>query len=531
MKLLNMFFRSGQTALFLNKKDRVFKRLESYFKSYCEIEDDKDFIDDSTWKDLIMDEIYKKVDYTCSTAGEHVLYDMLRRPLKDGQHLNDRHDNIEFFRKNEAVRKNAGKILTKVGRTEIDLTATLYSKMAYDWKEHFLCIGLVSLMVAVLGSFIFIGFSEPVMMLAFMLMMVNMAVHYKLGNKIKNRMLSVQYLGSLVNRSAGLAKALEGYNPKLSEELRTVGKRCEKIGKKSSVMSAIEGLDVIGDYITIIFLIKENSFYSSIGEVEKHKEDLRRLFRIFGEIDGLIAMGQYRENMTGYCVPEFVAGSRYLEVKEIIHPLLENPISNTMLVKDHSILITGSNMSGKSTFLRTIGVNALLAQTVMTCTCKSYKGSIFNIVTSISPEDNILGGKSYYMSEAEAIQRIIEASGSELPCLALIDEIFRGTNPVERVNAAAEILEYLENNNGLVMVATHDLELAKMVENYAYYYFREDVDDKGLVFDYSIKTGISPTRNAVKLLGILGYPNQLIDKIEKRIDNLDTTSGSSASVG
>nr|WP_272507455.1 hypothetical protein [Clostridium aestuarii] len=181
------------------------------------------------------------------------------------------------------------------------------------------------------------------------------------------------------------------------------------------------------------------------------------------------------------------------------------------------IILTGSNMAGKSTFLRTLGVNALFAQTIYTCLAKSYAGSFFNIVTSIEPQDNIIKGKSYYLGEAEALLRVVKASNNNIPCLTMVDEIFRGTNPTERINAAAEIMDYLNKHNTLAAIATHDLILTKIVKGYDCYYFREHVNEDGLTFDYLIKEGISPTRNAVRLLKLVGYPDEIIERIENRI--------------
>lgn len=199
------------------------------------------------------------------------------------------------------------------------------------------------------------------------------------------------------------------------------------------------------------------------------------------------------------------------------HPLIKDAVPNSIEINESGIIITGSNMSGKSTFLRTFGVNVLFSQTICTCLCEKYEGSFFKVITSISPDDNIMGGKSYYMAEAEAILRIIKNCDGENPSLCIIDEIFRGTNPVERISAACEILDYLPEHFATAIVATHDIELADMVKHhYDCYYFTEDVGKEGLEFDYKIKKGIIKTRNAIKLLKFLGYPEEIVEGAEKR---------------
>ena len=102
-------------------------------------------------------------------------------------------------------------------------------------------------------------------------------------------------------------------------------------------------------------------------------------------------------------------------------------------------------------------------------------------------------------------------------------EIFRGTNPVERISSSAEILSYINERNAIAIVATHDRELTDMLKDeYEFYYFSEDIDDNtGLSFDYKLKKGVSKTRNAIRLLEYIGYPNEIIQKSYKRSEELE----------
>ena len=235
-------------------------------------------------------------------------------------------------------------------------------------------------------------------------------------------------------------------------------------------------------------------------------------------MDALLATASYRASFEATCEPDFTASKQCLEAIDLKHPLLEKPVPNSLVLNKKGLVITGSNMSGKSTFLRTVGVNAILAQTMYTCIATSYKGDFFKIISSISPDDNLLGGKSYYLSEAEALLRIIKQCNDKIPTLCMIDEIFRGTNPVERVAAATVILKYLAKHNAIALVATHDLELTRTAEaRYDCYYFREDINEKGLTFDYLMKKGVSPTRNAVRILKYIGYPEEIINDTEDMI--------------
>ena len=201
---------------------------------------------------------------------------------------------------------------------------------------------------------------------------------------------------------------------------------------------------------------------------------------------------------------------QFLCLEDAYHPLLEQPVSNSIEVREQGVLITGSNMSGKSTFLRTVGLNALLGQTIYTCTARAYVGCPLRLLTSIGRADNVVEGKSYYLEEALSVLRIVDAITPAITTLVILDELYRGTNSEERIFAARRVLEYLAKRNALVLVATHDLELTDF---FAYQYrsmhFSEQVGQLGLEFDYKLKKGPATTRNAIALLRYLGYPEEI----------------------
>jgi DNA mismatch repair ATPase MutS len=175
-------------------------------------------------------------------------------------------------------------------------------------------------------------------------------------------------------------------------------------------------------------------------------------------------------------------------------------------------------MSGKTTFLKTIGVNTILAQTVNTCLAKGYRASFFHVKTLIGRKDNVIEGKSYYLDEINALLGIINALEKDVPCLCLLDEIFRGTNSVERISASAEVLLYLGRQNCLTFAATHDLELTELVKSsYSNFHFLEKITEQGISFNFKLLKGPSTTRNAIKLLRHVGYPEEIADAADSRI--------------
>jgi len=278
----------------------------------------------------------------------------------------------------------------------------------------------------------------------------------------------------------------------------------------------------IFEFVSVIFLLEESAYYSISNRIKEEKEVLMDLYRTVGELEALISIAGYKHNLGDQFVkPKFVKQVS-LNIKGGIHPLIDKAVANSIDIKNGGIVLTGTNMAGKSTFLRMLGVNIILAQCFDFVLAKAYEAPFLNIVTSISPNDDLTKGKSFYMAEAESILRIITALKKDAPVFCPIDEIFRGTNPIERIAMSAEILTYINNGKTISIVATHDRELVNILkENFAFYYFSENVDTKkGLSFDYKIKKGVSQTRNAIKLLEYMGYPKKIVDKSFVRAENI-----------
>ena len=133
----------------------------------------------------------------------------------------------------------------------------------------------------------------------------------------------------------------------------------------------------------------------------------------------------------------------------------------------HGVLVTGSNMSGKSTFLRTVGINVVLAQTINTCLAESYEAPVYHVRSCIGRADDLIAGKSYYLVEVESVLALVKASEQPKPHLFIFDELFRGTNAVERIAAAEAVLAALigEGKPHVVVAATHDGELVDLLQD------------------------------------------------------------------
>ena len=309
---------------------------------------------------------------------------------------------------------------------------------------------------------------------------------------------------------------LEEYNKKL-EEL------CKKFQSVTKNAWLLESGNVNGSLsemameymrmLTHVDLMKFNSMVRHIGNCQA---EVYELFDTLGLLEACISVASYRQMLPYWSKPQLLTGSRRkLVIEEGYHPLIEKPVANSMHT-EKNVLLTGSNASGKSTFLRTIAVNAVLSQTIFTSVSKNYQAPYFRIYSSMSLKDDLGGKNSYYIVEIKALKRILTAAEQTgCPVLCFVDEVLRGTNTVERIAASSEILKYLKDKNVLCFAATHDIELTAILSGcYDNYHFQEEVTDSDVSFNFKLFKGPATTRNAIKLLKMIGYDASIIKGAE-----------------
>jgi len=257
-----------------------------------------------------------------------------------------------------------------------------------------------------------------------------------------------------------------------------------------------------------IFLIRVFALRSCMRIVIAERARIRRIVRWTGELDALAGVSRLRAQHDGLQVPTF--GGDRIEARDLVHPALRAPIANDLSLHI-GLLITGSNASGKSTFIRAVGVNAVLAQSIHT-TFATWHAPLLRVRSAMRINDDLDSGVSTYMAEVGLVGALVQQAGtaSQVPTLALLDEPFHGTNPAVRVPIVVAVLEYLASH-GPVMCATHDLDVAHRVsERFDRAYFT-DVD--GSEFDRKLRPGIAPSTNALALLQKAGYPAAILDRI------------------
>jgi hypothetical protein len=236
------------------------------------------------------------------------------------------------------------------------------------------------------------------------------------------------------------------------------------------------------------------------------------------KLDGLASLGAFADLHPDYAFPELSSQAAPLfEAAALGHPLIPAPrrVCNdfTFTELGQTILITGSNMAGKSTFIRAVGLNLCLAYAGAPVCATALQTAAFRLHTCIRISDSITDGFSYFYAEVKCLRSLLEKIRNQhsLPVLYLIDEIYRGTNNRERFQGSRALIQMLLGAHGVGLIATHDLELASLEENQPRiknFHFRDRVEDGRLVFDYLIRPGPCPSTNALKIMQLEGLPVQ-----------------------
>lgn len=513
----------------LPKNDYSYEEYESishFFKNT--LKDGEDYIDDITWNDLDMDKIFMMIDNTHSSVGRDVLYKLLRKPVTDKAELEKREQLIEYFDTHEKERTRIMMYFAEMGFVR-KISISDYMKNLFELKAgsnvfHYMM--WVCIIIAVLYTF----FVEPITGVMLIIAACGMSIitYYKLKSRIDSYFECVRQIVTMVD-AAKKIKALNidelsEYNDFFDETIH----RFAGIMHGSFVVTSTKQNngsigDVIMEYVKMFTHIDLIKFNSILKNFNRNYEHVTKMMDTLGYIEAMISVASFRHLLPYMCTPEFTDGGR-MNIKNVYHLALNSPVANS-LDESKPVLITGSNASGKSTFLKSVAINALLAQTVNTCPAEEYSAPFYRIYSSMALADNIEAGESYYIVEIKSLKRIVDAAGKPgAKILCFIDEVLRGTNTVERIAASSEILKNLASNGVMCFAATHDIELTHILEDYySNYHFTEEVEDDNVVFSYVLQNGRATSRNAIKLLKIIGYDNAIIDNSKRRADDFINT--------
>jgi hypothetical protein len=244
---------------------------------------------------------------------------------------------------------------------------------------------------------------------------------------------------------------------------------------------------------------------------QKNSQHIRPWFNAVGEIEAIASFAGFAYANPDFTFPRIIDKPHHFEAVGLGHPLIkpEKRVSNDFLftVEKQITLVTGSNMSGKSTFLRTVGVNMVLALAGAPVCAREMEASNMDLFTSMRTQDNLEENISSFYAELTRIRQLLELLDENKPVMFMLDEILKGTNSRDRHKGAVALTKQLCRKNASGFISTHDLELSfleEQLDQVKNYSFESEIRDGELFFDYKIKKGVTESFNASLLMEKIG---------------------------
>lgn len=497
------------------KKEPVdIAKIKRYKDQIPQLDSSIQYLSDQENKDLDLDAVFAFIDRTTTPIGQQYLYYKLHT-IEPRQSFQTALTLEEELGSNPETRQQLASILQELQTKGASFFHYLFTdSIQPNKKQHYLSHILNSINAIAL---LLLGFYPLLSLLFILTIPLSFVMHYR----NKYQLYAYQNGITQLRKVKKACHKLATFPP--SHSLATKTSYAAQLKKMTRLTLWFDNPNYAHELITlvwfpvelikIIFNIETLVFYHFLLQLETNKQALHEAFQVIGEVDIALSNASCKVNHAT-CTPLFTQ-TKQIRAEAIYHPLLDSAVSNTLVLHQESLLLTGSNMSGKTTFIRTLAINAVLSQTLGFAFATAFHLPFCRIHTSIRITDDLLNQTSYYLKEVETIHHFIEERNQPHFNLFVLDEILKGTNTTERIAASCAILDYLNAPQSIVLVATHDMELIQLLKeaSYAPYYFSESFDQRQqLHFDYTLKPGIPTTTNAIKILQYYQYPEDLIKR-------------------
>lgn len=465
---------------------------------------------------------FQWINSSATYFGRLRLKDYLLKPLKSKDQIKERQEAVKELAKEIEIRQrvNAEAMLISGQSTnpeDLIKWAERPQKEGGSLAEKL----ITNLLTLAFFTIIFLAiFTETVTYKAFLAVTaLNLAVLY-LGNKKGGPILdTIHQYKTGIRTYENIIRAIEEGNfssqslKKIQRKLYT--KENKKASELISELKAISNL--ISDRRNMAYIIINIAFmwdFRCITMLSKWKSKngkyLKSWLEVIGEFEALSSFANIAFENESWCFPDLHEEGMILKAENLGHPLLgQRRVCNNITIKDKGsvLLITGSNMSGKSTFLRTVGINLVMSYCGAPVCASSFTASIMNVYSCMRVSDNLEKSISSFYAEILRIKMIVNASKGNNKIFFLLDEIFKGTNSIDRHLGASMLIKQLSKSGASGMVSTHDLELGDLEKEMAKlsnYHFQEHYENGDLRFDYKLRRGISTTRNAMHIIKMAG---------------------------
>ncbi|SFE20728.1 MutS-related protein [Peptostreptococcus sp. D1] len=469
-------------------------------------------INDKTWNDFNMDLLLSEIDHTESYLGTVMLKYLLKNPKYNIDDIETTFSEISEIKSNIPTAKRIKQSLAKIGEN-LKTDVSLFLENGIDPSEFNPKIYIVLGALPLFSILLFFINKKFALILLIVSLLTNIVLSEKIKKEIYSHLKNFKEIGKIIQ----VANRIKILSPdilydrinKITATTDNLNELNSKLARYTSFNDMTSEMSALSTLVSMFFLIEPINFFLVRDLINNHINDIRILVEEVGKLDAVLGMASYLDYNKNYCKVKW--DSDVIHYENTYHPLLKSPVPNSITVCNPKIILSGSNASGKSTFLKLIGINQIFAQTFGICFAESAICCIHKITSSMNSEDDISSGDSYFMSEAKAVKKIVDSvKNNDIKHLIIMDELFRGTNTVERINSTFALLNYLSNKHDTSMfIATHDLELISSLNHFENYHFSELIENDNMKFDYKLKNGPAKSTNALEIIRIVGFPKEI----------------------
>ena len=476
-------------------------------------------VDDQTWYDLALHKVFDQLNYTQSSIGAEALYQKMR--LLTFQPDDSLRELEEFFERQPDLRLRVQVIMNQLGKKNHNMARSIVANPGNQDSRIYLSLYIFLACLPVLSLF-FLPFFQ-IQAMSVLIASVTFNIIFSSIRNWSNKM-RLDQVSYLVRIFASAEKLSRLALPK-QEALKQAVQPFKKTKVISSILQSPTGsseMEIILIYLNFLFLIPQIAQIYIYQQVRAHQKEAQETINLLGELEVAISLLRHKRDGKLVCHPCFKQDGG-IKGKGIYHPLLADPVANDVSF-EKNMVISGDNASGKSTYLKMVAINCILAQGLGFAYGESLELSYGHVMTSMDVSDDIEVGDSYFITESKTILRMIENLKKPGFHYFFIDELFKGTNTIERIGAGLGIVRWLSGRNCLYMISSHDIELvvASGAVNDNYHFDSRYVDGK-IVFDYHIKQGAAVTKNAVNTLKSLHFPSEITLTAQELIEQYEET--------
>ncbi len=494
--------------------------------SFSHFENGEEFLDTNHYFSYDLDlfgdgSLFQFLNRTSTQSGRLKLAGWLKNPPFQKQEIQQRQQAVEELSKMPEWRLNFlanGKLFRETSQMSDEIKSWSSTQLTLKYSRQIKWMIIVIPLLTILAAIPAItGFTNNLLylMLAiqwFLVFMFRKEVGYYFG-----------YFGrksDLFEKYVQLLHDIEEYNFQ-SEYLVSLRHKVTRPDSAGNVFHELKSLVkefeyrgniIVGLFLNSFFLWDIRCVYKLWKWHSRNHKKAEAWLEVIAETDALISLGNFANNHPGYVYPEIQEGDFTIQAENLGHPLL-NPgkrVDNDFSISGWSkvMIITGANMAGKSTFLRTVGTNLVLARTGSPVCAGKMKFTPVEIYTNMRTTDSLFKDESYFFAELKRIKGVLERLENGERIFVILDEMLKGTNSMDKLNGSKQLIHKLIELKSVSLIATHDLKLSEMESEFPQQVsnkcFEIRIDNDEMVFDYKLSDGVTKTMNATFLMKKMG---------------------------